>query len=224
MSAAPPRIHPEQGPRAAAYAFYRAADKPRWGATWRVDLAPLLAAVSAWRESLPGLTPFIAYHHAVLRSAQTVPALRQRLLPDGGAVEWSQLDATPTVLREDESFAVARLPWAPCLDDFVAPAAAAIAAARQPGAPWGVRTEQSGELHMTTLPGLAFSHFTHARAAGFDDATPSIALGGFVHEGASVWMPVNTEVHHALVDGLHLSRFAAALAAHCAAPETLRQA
>ena len=93
------------------------------------------------------------------------------------------MDATPTVLRADDSFAVARLVYAEQMDDFAGPALAAVADALNPDAPWGVRTAQTGELHMTTLPGVAFTHFTHARRGGFDDATPSLALGRFVREG-----------------------------------------
>jgi chloramphenicol O-acetyltransferase type A len=215
-------IDPRQTPRARAYAFYREAERPRWGVTFAVDLTTLLDRLSLWRAELPGLTPFVAYHHAILRAANAVPALRQRLTPEG-AVQWHRVDATPTVLREDESFAVARLVYAERLDDFAGPALAAVAEARQPDAPWGVRTAQSGELHMTTLPAVAFTHFTHARRGGFDDATPSLALGRFVRDGERVTMAVNIEVHHALVDGLHVGRFAEGLAALLAEPERLRE-
>lgn len=214
-------IDPRQSPRADAYAFYRQAERPRWGLTFSVDLGPLLSRLPAWRADMPGLTPFVAYHHALLRAANAVPALRQRLTPDG-AVQWRSVDATPTVLRDDESFAVARLVYAERLDDFVSPALAAVALARQPDAPWGVRVEQSGELHMTTLPGVAFTHFTHARRGGFDDATPSVALGRYQRDGAHAWMPVNLEVHHALVDGVHVGRFVETLQCLLAEPERLR--
>jgi len=214
-------IDPRQSPRADAYAFYRQAERPRWGLTFSVDLGPLLSRLPAWRADMPGLTPFVAYHHALLRAANAVPALRQRLTPDG-AVQWRSVDATPTVLRDDESFAVARLFYAERLDDFVSPALAAVALARQPDAPWGVRVEQSGELHMTTLPGVAFTHFTHARRGGFDDATPSVALGRYQRDGAHAWMPVNLEVHHALVDGVHVGRFVETLQSLLAEPERLR--
>ncbi len=214
-------VDPAHGPRARAYAFYREAERPRWGVTFPVDVAPLLAQLPVWRQQWPGLTAFVAYHHAVLRAANAVPALRQRLTPEGGAVEWQAVDATPTVLRADDSFAVARLVYAQRLADFAPPALAAVAEALKPDSPWGVRTAQTGELHMTTLPGVAFTHFTHARRGGFDDATPSLALGQFVREGGRVTMAVNIEVHHALVDGVHVGRFAEALHGLLAEPERL---
>jgi chloramphenicol O-acetyltransferase type A len=206
----------QHGPRADAFAFYKAAKQPRWSLTTRVDVAPLLAAAKGW-----GCSAFVAYHHAILRAANAVPQLRQRLTETGGAVEWAQVDATPTVLRPDDSFAVARLVYAERLRDFAAPAQAAIAAAQQPGAPWGIRPEQSGELHMTTLPLVAFTHFSHARSGRWDDGTPALACGRFTRDGAVVGMPLNIEVHHALVDGLHVGRFVQALEALLQAPDAL---
>jgi chloramphenicol O-acetyltransferase type A len=220
----PQAIDLAQGPRADAYAFYRSAHLPRWSLSTRVDVAPLLQALPAWaREHIPGLTPFVAYHHAVLRAANAVPALRQRLVPGAGAVEWPQVDATPTVLRPDDSFAVARLPFASTLRAFAGPALAAIAAAQVPGGDWGIAPEPVGELHMTTLPLVHFTHFSHARKVSpdEDDGTPAIALGAFQWEGERCWMPLNIEVHHALADGLHVGRFVQALQALLAAPQAI---
>lgn len=219
----PYAIDPSQGPRAHAYAFYRSAHLPRWSLSTRVDVAPLLQALPTWRKHIPGLTAFVAYHHAVLLAANAVPALRQRLVPGGGAVEWPQVDATPTVLRPDDSFAVARLPFAQRLRDFAGPALAAIAAAQVPGGDWGIAPEPVGELHMTTLPLVHFTHFSHARKASpaEDDGTPAMALGAFQWEGERCWMPLNVEVHHALADGLHVGRFVQALQALLAEPAGL---
>lgn len=214
-------LNPGLGPRAEAYRHYRALRLPRWSLTTRVDVAPLLQALPAWREALPGLSAFVAYHHAVLKAANAVPPLRQRLVDGGDAFEWDRIDATPTVLRADDSFGVARLVYAERLRDFAAPALAAVSAAGQLGAPLGFVPEPQGELHMTTLPLVAFTAFNHARGGGFDDATPAIALGRFTPEGGRTWMPLNIEVHHALVDGVHVGRFVQALEGLLAEPESL---
>lgn len=212
---------PAQGPRAEAYRHYRALRQPRWSLTTRVDVAPLLAALPAWRQELPELTAFVAYHHAVIRAANAIQQLRQRLVDGGDAVEWERVDGTPTVLRPDDSFAVARLPFALRLRDFAPPALSAVAAAAVPGGPLGFVAEPQGELHMTTLPLVAFTHFSHARGGAFDDATPAMAMGRFTVESGRTWMPLNIEVHHALVDGVHVGRFVQALEGLLAEPGLL---
>lgn len=202
------------GPRAQAFEFYRAAKQPRWGFTTRLDVGPLLRALRIWQQDCPGLTAMLAYHHALLRAARAVPALRQRLTPTGAVLEWPSLDASITLVRCDDSFAVAYLPWAERLQDFVPPACAAIAAARVPGTDWGIGRPHGGCLYTTTLPWLDFSHFEHAHTAAFDDATPRVAFGRFTPVGNErVEMAVNLEVHHALVDGVHAGRFIEALKA-----------
>lgn len=216
------KVDPSQGPRAGAYAFYRDAEQPRWGLTTRVDVAPLLGCLPAWRAAIPDLTAFVAYHHALLRAVDAVPAMRQRLTPEGGVLEWTHADASPAVLRDDDSFAFSRLVYAPALRDFAPPALAAVAQARQLGADWGLRDGQGGAtLHTTVLPLVSFTDFSHARHGGFDDATPSMALGRFSKEGARCWMPLNVVVHHAVVDGLHVGRFVQALEALLSEPQRL---
>ena len=201
-----------QGPRARAFSFYRSAVQPRWGLTTRVDVAPLLAALPAWREVVPGLPPFVAYQHALLRAADAVPEMRQRLTPEGTVEEWAQLDASPTVLRADDSFAFARLRYAARLRDFAPPALAAVAQAQRVGTDWGLDDQnQPAALHTTVLPLVSFTDFTHARVSATDDGTPAIAMGRFAPEGERCWMPINLSVHHALVDGLHLGRYVQAL-------------
>ncbi|MGZ7230851.1 CatA-like O-acetyltransferase, partial [Streptococcus pyogenes] len=60
-------------------------------------------------------------------------------------------------------------------------------------------------VHMTALPWLAFTAFTHARGSG--DDRPKIAFGRFKEEGGRLLLPVCVDVHHALCDGVHVGRF-----------------
>ena len=215
-----------QGPRHQAFAFYRAASQPRWGLTTRLDVGPLLRALREWQAELPGLSPLLAYHHAVLQACLAVPALRQRLPRDelgpGQVLEWARMDASITLARSDDSFAVAYLPWGARLRDFAGPAQAAIETARVPGTDWGIGGPHGGCVYTTTLPWLDFTHFEHAHTGAFDDGTPRFAFGRFCPTGEGrVEMAMNLEIHHALVDGLHVGRFVQALEALLAEPEGL---
>lgn len=214
-------IDPSQGPRAQAYAFYRGAKQPRWGFTTRIDVGPLLRAVKIWREQLPELTPMLAYHHAMLRAAIEVPALRQRLVETGGVLEWPTLDASITLARSDDSFAIAYLRWAARLRDFAPPARAAIERARASGTDWGMVGPHEGCFYGTVLPWIDFTHFQHAHTAAFDEGTPRCAFGRLVPLGERVEMAFNLEIHHALVDGVHAGRFVQAFEAVLADPQSL---
>lgn len=212
----------EAGPRAAAYRHFIVMRQPRWSVCTRVDVAALMQRLPAWREQLPGLTAFVAYHHAILRAANGVTELRQRLVEGGGVLQWSAVDAAPTVLRADgETFGGSHLRYAERLQDFAPAALAEVARAAQVQPGLGFEPVTGATLHMTTLPMIAFTQMNHARSGGFDDGTPALACGRFQAEGERLWMPLAVEVHHALADGLHVGRFLQALEVLLAAPDQL---
>jgi chloramphenicol O-acetyltransferase type A len=47
---------------------------------------------------------------------------------------------------------------------------------------------------------------------------PKLAFGRLSAEGERLWMPLSVEVHHGLMDGLHVGRFIEAFEAAAAAP------
>ena len=64
---------------------------------------------------------------------------------------------------------------------------------------------------------MHFTSFSHARNWKREDSIPRFAFGRAQAEGAHLWLPMSVEVHHALMDGVHVGewvqRFEAALAA-----------
>jgi chloramphenicol O-acetyltransferase type A len=57
------------------------------------------------------------------------------------------------------------------------------------------------------LPWVSFTSFSHARNWRQQDSIPRIAFGKFIEENDRILLPISVEVHHALVDGLHVGRF-----------------
>ncbi|QPF73875.1 chloramphenicol acetyltransferase [Roseateles sp. DAIF2] len=210
MSAAK-QLRLEGWPRRAAFEHFRGLAQPFFSLCATVDVGALAARVRA----CPGATPFLVYHHAALRAANVVEPFRYRL--DGAGVRvHARVNGSTTVLREDgESLGFADLPYEPKLADFVARALPVLAAARRPapglGAEGAALDEQAPLIHMTTIPWLFFSSFSHARGAG--DDVPKLAFGRIVEQQGQRLMPVGVEVHHALMDGLHVGRFYAAMQA-----------
>lgn len=193
-------------PRRAALAHFRAMAQPAFSVTVPVDVTTLRE-----RAAEHGATPWLAYHHAALEAANAVDAMRQSMKPDGSGVrEFAAIHASSTVLRDDGSFGFVTLPQNSSLARFAERAKPAIAKVRQSSGdlfaadePGDVREETL--VHMTALPWLAFTAFTHARGQ-FDDR-PKVAFGRFTMQGERLLMPVAVDVHHALCDGVHVGRF-----------------
>jgi chloramphenicol O-acetyltransferase type A len=45
-----------------------------------------------------------------------------------------------------------------------------------------------------------------ARDGARDDSIPRFAFGRAERDGARLWLPMSVEVHHALMDGVHVGR------------------
>lgn len=204
----------ERWPRRAAFDFFRGFDKPYFSICTRVDVAPLKAALG--RSKAGGLG--LACYHAALRLAHEVEPFRYRLA-DGRVRVLDRVDGSTTVLRGDDSFGFAYLDYDPDFDTFVAAAGAAIAAVRDGAAAFEPRRDEQALLHFTTLPWVHFTSFSHARNWGREDSVPKLAFGRAEPDGARLWMPLSVEVHHALMDGVHLGRYVQRFEALLAAPE-----
>lgn len=196
----------ESWPRRAALEHFRRMAQPAFSVTVPVDVTGLRE-----RAMARGATPWLAYHHAALEAANTIDGMRQTLLADGSGVrEFAVIHASTTVLREDGSFGFLTLPREPSLAVFAARAQPHLDRVRRASGdlfaaddPGDVREETL--VHMTALPWLAFTAFTHARGAA--DDRPKIAFGRFTQEGGRLLMPVCVDVHHSLCDGVHVGRF-----------------
>ena len=201
-----------------AFAYFRTFDKPYFSVCVRLDVAPLRAALAARRgqaNTAGGLT--LACYHLALQVANAQQPFRLRL--EGGRVRIHEVvHGSTTVLRADESFGFAYLQHHPSYTQFASHATVQINAVREGRVLFEPRVDEAALLHFTTLPWLHFSSFSHARNWGREDSVPKLAFGRISAEGPQQWMPLSVEVHHALVDGLHVGRYVQAMEAALQAP------
>lgn len=224
-----------------AFELFHGFEQPFFSLCVRVDAAPL----KAWLAAQPRPGGFsLACHYLALRLANEHQAFRLRLSPGpqgrGPRVrEHARVDGSTTVLRPDDSFGFAQLWWRPRFADFRADGEAAFQSARQvppADSPPGFAPPQpepgdalaaSGEattMYFTTLPWVHFTAFTHARPGhAREEGTPRVVFGGVQADspqpGAAQWMPLQLDVHHALMDGLQAGRWLQSLQAALAAPQ-----
>ncbi len=186
-------------PRRAAFEHFRDLAQPYYSVC-----VPLAAPALSERARARGVTAWLAYHHAALVAVNAESAFRQRIA--GARVqEWDCIHASTTLLRADETFGFVTLAFDPDLARFARAARPRVDRVRQASGDLFAGDEPCADdaatVHMTTLPWLAFTSFNHARSAG--DCVPKIAFGRMT-QGR---LPVAVDVHHALVDGLHVGRF-----------------
>jgi chloramphenicol O-acetyltransferase type A len=169
----------------------------------RLDVAALKQALQA--RGGGGLA--LACHFVALAATREVTELRCRFAGEQGVQVMPVVHASTTVLRDDGSFGFALLRHHERFSAFAAGGRDALQTAR--GADGVVEPDVPPEslIHCTTLPWLHFTSFTHARDAAQDADIPKLAFGQVVTDGPHAWLPLAIEVHHALVDGLHVGRY-----------------
>ncbi|MBK6469631.1 MAG: hypothetical protein IPF94_02555 [Betaproteobacteria bacterium] len=187
--------------RREAFDHFRGFDKPYFDVCVRLDAAPLKSAAAACGASFT-----LASHFVALRLANLHEPFRYRL--EGGRVRiHAAVNGSTTVLRDDESFGFATLQHTTDFAAFCAQGNAAMAAVRSRQRPFEPDIDEAALVHFTTLPWLHFTSLSHARNWRCEDSVPKIAFGRLQPDGDRLWLPFAVEVHHALMDGLHLGHY-----------------
>lgn len=186
--------------RREVFEFYRGFDKPYFNICTRLDVTNLVSLVRRRSDSSVSL----AYHYFTLRVVNEIEPFRYRLRGDKVLVH-DVIHGGTTVLLPDETFTFAYFDYVQDFEEFIAEAGRSVRAARTGNQPFKSR-EGDDRIYFTTLPWISFTSFSHARNWQQEDSIPRIAFGKFTEENGRIFLPTSVEVHHALVDGLHVGR------------------
>lgn len=184
------------------FAFYRGYDNPYFNVCAPVDVTRLLERC----RSQGGPSFFLASLWASLAAVNEIEELRYRIRGDDVVVH-DRVHGGSTVLVPDGTFRFAYFDHDPDFWAFAEGAADVLEGVRAEMGPLEARPERDDLIHASIIPWVAFTSFSHARRWGTDDSVPKVVFGRHHRDGDADRMPVSIEVHHALVDGLHVGRF-----------------
>ncbi|HEX3280018.1 MAG TPA: chloramphenicol acetyltransferase [Pyrinomonadaceae bacterium] len=182
------------------FRFFIGYDNPYFNICLRLDVTEVLS----WLRRRPKVSVSLANHYFALRVANEVEPFHYRLQGEQVLVH-EVINGGTTVLLPDESFTFAYFDYHEDFDEFMTGAQKSVA--RTIAHPTFEPTPRDNLIYFTTLPWLSFTSFAHARKRGRGDSVPRIAFGKFVKENDRTLMPFSVEVHHALMDGLHVGRY-----------------
>ena len=186
---------------------------PYFNVCTKLDVTELLAMV----RDRPDVRVSSAIHYFGLRAANEVEPFRYRL-QDKQIVIYDVINGGTTVLLPNESFAYAYFDFHLDFETFVAGMNKSVDEIKNDDGPLKP-TMRDDVIYHTTLPWISFTSFAHARTPGRGDSVPRFVFGKFTNESGRVMMPFSVEVHHALMDGLHVGRFLARFEEGLATPE-----
>jgi chloramphenicol O-acetyltransferase type A len=197
------------------FEFFRGYDNPYFNICVRLDITKLVAHL----RSGPSVSISLALHYVALRAANEIEPFRYRL-KDGKVLVHEIVHGGTIVLQPNESFKFAYFDYQPDFQKFIADAQRSVDKARRDNKPLNPDPSEN-RIHFTVLPWVSFTSFAHARNLGREESIPKIAFGKFFEENHRTLLPFSVEVHHALMDGLHVGRYVARVQELVDAPETI---
>jgi chloramphenicol O-acetyltransferase type A len=174
-------------------------DLPHFGLTAPVDLTAFRPAVKQ-----RGLSFTVAITYIVSRAANEIPEFRYRI-HGNTVVEHERAHPSITLLTGDDQLSFCWFEYDPDFRVFVQNAMEEIARIRANP----TLTDPGGRddfLFMTAIPWVSFTDLLHPMI-GATDSVPRFAWGKYHQQGDRLQMPLNVQVHHALLDGVHVSKF-----------------
>lgn len=184
------------------FEYFRKYDEPFFSVCANVDVSRMLAVCRAEN----GPPAFAAYLYTSLLAANEIEPFRYRLRGDRVLVH-DVIHAGSAILLDDDTFGFAYFDHQPLFSRFRKSLEAEVSRVRGGDDSFNPRDDKDDLIHCTVLPWVSFTSFSHARNWSTKDSVPKIAFGKFVEANGRWQMPVSVDVHHALMDGLHVGRF-----------------
>ena len=188
-------------PRRDLFEFFRTYENPYFNICAQLEVTKVLE----WLRTRPEVSPSLTYHYFALRVANEIEPFRYRLRDDRVLIH-DVIHGGTTVLLPNESFTFAYFDYQQDFGKFMRDAQASVKAVRREVHPFKP-LDGDDRIHFTVLPWVSFTSFAHARNKTRAVSVPKIAFGKFIKQNERTFLPTSVEVHHAMMDGLHVGRF-----------------
>jgi chloramphenicol O-acetyltransferase type A len=208
----PDYLDTEAWSRRHLFRLFKDYDDPFINVCADVDVTPLLSFVRG-----RGLSLFVTYHFLSTKTANELEPFRYRLRGERVLVH-ERVDAGAIVLLDDDSFTFVYFDYEEDFRSFHERARAAVEKARVEPPPLDSREDRDDLIYHSVIPWVSFTSISHARDSRRQSGIPKVTFGKYRDAGGRVLMPVSVEVHHALMDGLHVGRFFERLEGHFTDP------
>ena len=199
----PTKLDIQNWARRDLFEFFRKYDNPYFNVCTTLDITNLLAEL----KQQPDTSVSVAFHYLALQVANEIEPFRYRLHGDDVLV-YEVINGGTIVLHPNESFNFAYFDYHDNFRKFVEGAQKSIEATKAGDGHLNPDADEN-RIHFTVLPWISFTSFAHARDFTRADSIPKIAFGKFYETGGKTFLPISVEVHHALMDGLHVGRYLA---------------
>lgn len=183
------------------YNYFKRIDYPHFNICGNVDITNFYKYIK--ENNLPF---FISVLYAVAKTANSIKEFRFRIREDK-LIEHEVVNPSFTVMTEGEVFSFCSVNFVDRYSDFKTNSLEEIEKTKnkvtiddEPG--------RDDLLYITSIPWISFTSITHPIQMNPVDSIPRISWGRYFEEGDKIIkLPLSVQVHHALVDGIHVGEF-----------------
>lgn len=182
------------------FEYFNSLAYPYVGLTVNVDITDLLKTIKAKR-----LPFFLSVCYCVSRAANRVPEFRQRIL-NNQIIEYDDCLTSHTVALSDGTYCYCDLDSNRSFEDYICYAVYEQEKAKQKNSIDENADDTLGKIFISTIPWVSYTALINPTPVPAD-SNPRITWGKYFVQNEKVLLPVSVLCHHALVDGLHISKF-----------------
>ena len=186
--------------RRTTYEFFRDYKDPYFNIAANLDATHLYHLCKS-----RGLSFSIAALFLSLQTANAIREFRLRLV-DGKVVEFDQIHATQTILNDDDTFSFCYFERRSDLIEFEREGRLAVEKYKALKS-FDVESDRIDLVYYSVIPWVSFTSFKHAARGDNSMSVPRMVFGRLFDDGERKKMPFSVEVHHALMDGIHVGRY-----------------
>ncbi len=189
----------ETWPRKTAYEFFKDYDDPFFNFTANIDVTRLYKFV---KEN--GLSISLSSLFYVMKAANEIREFRIRLF-EGRLVEFDRVEATQTILNDDDTFSFAYFESRPDIFAFNESGREANEKYKRLKT-FDVESKRVDLIYFSVIPWVSFTSFKHATRLDRTQTVPRIVFGKIFDDGPAKKIPLSVEVNHTIMDGFHVGK------------------
>ncbi|MEQ1761855.1 MAG: CatA-like O-acetyltransferase [Pyrinomonadaceae bacterium] len=150
--------------------------------------------------------PFsVAALYFSIATANEIREFRFRMIGET-VVVFDQVEATQTILNDDNTFSFCYFPIKDSLREFVSSGLASREKYRRLKT-FDVEAERLDLIYYSVIPWVSFTSFKHANSGDSRQTVPRMVFGRMFQDGERRLIPFSVEAHHCLMDGYHVGRY-----------------
>ncbi len=186
--------------RRRTYEFFKDFEDPFFNMTANLDVSKIYTFCAEYDFSYSLACLFFSQ-----QTVNEIPEFRIRQL-DNKLVQYDLVEATQTILQDDETFSFCYFEHKPNIFQFDQAGKEAREKYKALNT-FDVETERLDLIYYSVIPWVSFTSFKHATRFDKTQTIPRIVFGKYFYEGDVLKMPVSVEANHTIMDGIHVGKY-----------------